>query len=551
MSEVSSKVRIQIGDRLITGRAGQSLLEALIGAGILLRADCGGKGRCGKCRVHIDNVDPDAVSAPDDAEAAQLDADARRSGVRLACRARLAGGVRLEIPADSRLSPEVARKGPPLLFHRLGKHTPTVQLPEDERWGLAVDLGTTTIAAYLCDRQAAAVAGSMSVRNPQAVFGDDVMSRIGAVRADASCLARLQTLAVKSIDWAAANLCLASRLKPSSVGRIVVVGNSTMLHLFLGESPAGIGIYPYTPIFTESRRLAAKTIGLRFNPRAEVTTLPLITGFIGADIVAAALAAELDTRPAGTLLVDVGTNGEIIAVAEKGLAATSCATGPAFEGASIRHGMLALSGAIDAVRIDARAGRVDCRLIQHDPYHPKEPAGICGSGVISAVAALRRVGWLRPDGAFDSGAMPRHLLIKDNGETALRLVRADQSPSGRPITLTQKDIRAVQLAKGALRAGIDLLDRRLGVHPPRHLLVAGAFGSTIDIADALTLGMFPDMPEQSVAIVGNAAGAGAILALFEQGVAASAQRICAQTEVLELAEQPDFQETFISALAFP
>jgi uncharacterized 2Fe-2S/4Fe-4S cluster protein (DUF4445 family) len=361
----------------------------------------------------------------------------------------------------------------------------------------------------------------------------------------------MQRLVVRSLDWAADKICSSARVNPADVREVVVVGNTTMIHLLLGEDPSSIGVYPYRPGFTESRRLPAGTLGFRFNPGADLVTLPLMTGFIGSDIVAAALAAELDGRESGTLLVDVGTNGEIMATAANGLAATSCATGPAFEGAAIRHGMQALSGAIDAVRIEPQSGRVDCRLIQHRPYRPKRPAGLCGSGVISVVAAMLRAGWLQSSGAFDRSAIPKHLFTEDSGQSALLLVPGSESESGRPITITQKDVRAVQLAKGALRAGIELLDRKLGIDSPRHLLLAGAFGSTIDIADALTIGMFPPVPEHTVAVIGNAAGAGAILAVFEAPVVRKAQEICHRTEVIELAELPDFQETFVGALSFP
>ena len=544
-------VEIRLEERTITAPKGQSILEALIAGGVLLRSDCGGKGRCAKCRVRIIEADPGAVSGIDKTETANLEQKELAAGIRLACRAEVAGSIRVEVPDDSRLSPEVARKGPPLLFQRLKQNRTAISQSTGHRWGLAVDLGTTTIAVYLCDRQKAAVTASMSVRNPQAVFGDDVMSRISAARSDSDSLTRMQRLVIQSLDWAAENICKAAQVKPDEVQNLVAVGNTTMIHLLLGENPSSIGIYPYRPNFVESRQQSAKTLGFEFNPGAIVTTMPLITGFIGSDIVAAALAAELDTRETGTLLVDVGTNGEIMAAAPGGLAATSCATGPAFEGAAIRHGMQALSGAIDAVRIDPKSGRVDCRLIQHRPYQPKQPAGICGSGVISVVAAMLKAGWLQTSGAFDRNTIPKRLLTEDNGEAALLLVPAEESESGRPITLTQKDVRAVQLAKGALRAGIELLDRKLGINHPQHLLLAGAFGSTIDIADALAIGMFPPIPEQSVAVIGNAAGAGAILAVFEKPIIEKAQKICHQTEVFELAEQPDFQETFVGALSFP
>jgi uncharacterized 2Fe-2S/4Fe-4S cluster protein (DUF4445 family) len=310
-------------------------------------------------------------------------------------------------------------------------------------------------------------------------------------------------------------------------------------------------VFPYTPQFVSGQRLRAGSIGFRFNPDSRIHTLPLITGFIGADIVSAALAAELLDAEPGTMLVDVGTNGEIMYVGKDGLCATSCATGPAFEGAAISHGMHAVSGAIDAVKIDNNSGRPVCSMIQQNPAKAKKPAGLCGTGVISTVAELYKAGLILKDGAFDRAAGSPCLRLDENQVAEFIVVPAEKTQDGRAVTFTQNDVRAIQLAKGALRTGIDLLCRAAGRQRPAKLLVAGAFGSFINKKDALRIGMFPPIPEADIEVVGNAAGAGAILALFDENMWTRADALTRSTRVLDLAAEADFQDTFIDSLAFP
>jgi uncharacterized 2Fe-2S/4Fe-4S cluster protein (DUF4445 family) len=244
-------------------------------------------------------------------------------------------------------------------------------------------------------------------------------------------------------------------------------------------------VFPYTPQFVAEQFIRAGSIGFRFNPDLQIQTLPLITGFIGADIVSAALASDLSQAAPGTMLVDVGTNGEIMCLGRNGLSATSCATGPAFEGAAISHGMHAVSGAIDAVQIDKNSGQTVCSLIQQNPAKPKKPAGLCGTGVISTVAELHKAGFILNDGAFNYQADIPNLQLDEDQPAAYILVPAENTQDGRAVTFTQNDVRAIQLAKGALRTGIDLLCREEGLETPAKLLVAGAFGSFINKIDAL------------------------------------------------------------------
>jgi uncharacterized 2Fe-2S/4Fe-4S cluster protein (DUF4445 family) len=357
-------------------------------------------------------------------------------------------------------------------------------------------------------------------------------------------------MTVSAIDWAVNALCRKAGINPRGIGAAVAVGNSTMLHLLLGEDPSSIGVFPYAPGFVEARSVSAAAVGLRFNPGTRLHTLPLISGYLGADIVSAALAVDLARHAAGTMLVDVGTNGEIIMRTDTGLSATSCATGPAFEGAAIRHGMQATSGAIDAARFNPQTGNLDVTVVHRGDGPPPRPAGICGSGIISTVAELLRGDIILKSGRFNPDGDSACLRPDENGATEFEIIPAGRSQTGRPITLTQADLRAVQLAKGALRTGIDLLCRDNNLAQPTRILLAGAFGSYIDKTAALAIGMFPALPESAIEVVGNAAGAGAILTLFDDDYVSRSKALAQTTRVVDLAAHPDFQNTFIQSLSF-
>jgi len=525
-------------------------MEALVSAGVLLRSDCGGRGRCGKCLVRVDEWRGRALSPPEDRERGILGEDGLAAGSRLACGARVLDDIRLEIPKSSLVTPEVVRKGLPILLPRLQATSPARRPAFARGFGIAVDLGTTTIAVYLCRPGDLNVVGSTSIRNPQGIFGDDVVNRISAVQTAADGLARLQKMAVSAIDWAVGALCRRLAIDPLGIGEAVVVGNSTMIHLLLGEDPSVIGVFPYAPRFTDVQRRSGSSIGLGFNPGVTLRTLPLISGYLGADLIAAALAADLPSLPPGTLLVDVGTNGEIILRTEDGFAATSCATGPALEGAAIQHGMQATSGAIESVRFFPQAERLECTLIQHDSDHPQPPAGICGSGVVSTIAELLRAGVVAPSGSYSATFNSPFLRQGQNGTLVFELVSGQASSTGKPIVFTQSDVRAVQLAKGALRTGIDLLCRENNVQRPNKILLAGAFGSYLHKSDILRIGMLPEVPEEDIVIVGNAAGAGAILALGDEARFNETKEIAEKIRPFDLASSPIFQSMFVANLSF-
>jgi uncharacterized 2Fe-2S/4Fe-4S cluster protein (DUF4445 family) len=540
------------GNRFITVEKGVTVMEAMTSAGLLLRSDCGGHGRCAKCLFRVTKMQEGALNEPDNEERRLLGEANLAIGQRLACRAIIHGQVRIEVPDDSCLSPEVVQKDLPHFIPKITSHdgSPTEDNLRNPAFGLAIDIGTTTIAVYLCDLQKGILSAATSVRNPQAIFGDDVISRISAVQLEKSILLRLQKLVVKAIDWAASTLCDQTQLNMRTIESVVVVGNSTMIHLLLGQDPSSIGVFPYKPAFVEARTLSATDIGLQFNPAARLCTLPLVSGHIGADLIGAALALNLPQRPSGTLLVDVGTNGEIMLKSDSGLWTTSCATGPAFEGAAVQCGMQATSGAIDTVRFNRLSGCLDYTLIQHDPDHLKRPAGICGSGVISIAAELLQHGVILKNGRLNPDCGWAGLRTEGRKTPVFEIVPAGESQTGRAIVFSQTDVRAVQLAKGALRTGLDLLCLESGIKRPSKILLAGAFGSFIKKADAIKIGMFAEIDTDQIEAVGNAAGAGAIASLFHEGNLAEASRIAQTIRVVDLSSHLQFQEIFIRSLSF-
>ena len=514
--------------RKVHTTAGTRLLEALVDHCIFLRSDCGGRGTCGKCRVDV--VMPNGGVAEKEA-----------------CNWPVTENIAIRIPASSLLSAHIIEKAPivlPASFVAQGKAPPGGALI-----GVGIDLGTTTIAIYLCDMAGSKVLSSVAVKNPQALYGDDVMSRIGAIGESGEKLDRLQGLVVKAIAWGVGDLLAHCSLKNEELTRMVAVGNPAMIQILLGVNPWSLGISPYQPAFYGSQQIAAAELGLPY-PAATLFTLPQVSGFIGGDILAAALATELEEEEPGTLLIDLGTNGELLLKGRDSYFATSCATGPAFEGAAISCGMQAIPGAIDRVEIDDKALRSKYFLIDRNG-ETRKPSGLCGSGVISAVAAMLRVGIVGTNGML---TVPAAVLGKEGDNSGSRkyvIAEAAHTSNGKAIAVTQKDIRSVQLGKAALVTGIEFLLKAAGMTQPTKIIVAGAFGSYVEKNDMLALGMVPDIDPCRIHIAGNSAGAGAVMALCDTGYIDKARRLAARTEVLELAVNIDFQQAFVRQLSFP
>lgn len=507
----------------LTATPGESLLDLLTAGGMLLRTDCGGKGVCGKCLIEVVAALPPNRFLP-------------------ACTCKVESDMTIAIPPASRVSPHIVDKAEialPASFFQAARADGGAA-----GYGVAVDLGTTTIAVYLVDRGRRQVLSSLAVKNPQSLYGDDVMSRIGYVGNSSGRLQRLQRLTAGAMLWAIDSLATQLPQFPQHSRSMVVVGNPTMIQLLLGVSPASIGISPYVPSFFEARESDADALGLGRRTKT-VRTLPQISGFIGGDILAAGIAAELASRPPGTLLIDLGTNGELLLKGEKGFFATSCATGPAFEGATISCGMQAVPGAIDRIGIDGRQ-QPNYTTITGKGRTTGQPLGICGSGVISGVAAMLQSGVIEKSGAMAKD-LPAPLLDEEAG--VRRYLLAVDGASGK-VAISQKDIRQVQLGKAALISGIEFLLAAAGMATPTEILVAGAFGSHLDKHDLLALGMLPAIDPKRITMIGNAAGSGAIMALCDDRYLQKAQEMASQTTVINLAADPGFQEHFITRLAF-
>lgn len=512
--------------RTIWGKDGRSLMDALNESSIFLRADCGGKGRCGKCQVNT----------------IQSDGTVERVS---ACNTRVTGDLTIEIPENSLLSPDIISKASvrfPSSFQCEKKDLATA-----ERYGIAVDLGTTTIAVYLCDRSQRTILSSIAMKNFQALYGDDVMSRIAATTEDRGNLEKMQNLVVRGIEWGAAELLGHHALSTSQISQIVAVGNPTMIHILSGVDPRPIGISPYQPAFYEARTVSSESLGFSWE-KIPLHTLPQISGFIGGDIVSAALAADLLNQPDGTLLIDLGTNGELLFKTGDKLFATSCATGPAFEGATLSCGIQAIGGAINKIEI---ADRHD--YPSYTTIHTSKkihPVGICGTGMISGIAELLRKMILSDSGGFIADKDIKPLRWDADDVSHYVLVEGNAAANLSDVYISQKDVRSVQLGKAAVRTGIEFLSRAAGYAQPEKILLAGAFGTHIDKEDMITIGMLPNIAPERIEVVGNSAGAGAVMVLCDNDYISRSIDLAEMITVIELTTDLRFQQAFIENLGF-
>ncbi len=424
----------------------------------------------------------------------------------------------------------------------------------DKLFGLAVDMGTTTVAGYLCDMQSGEVVATAGIMNPQIAYGEDLMSRVSYANTHADGLDRLHRAAIDALNEIVSQTTSMARAKPEEVAEIVLVGNSVIHHLVLGLHPKSLGEAPFASVTREALDLKARDLGIDVAPGANLHVLPLIGGHVGADNVAVALAEAPHLQKEMMLIIDVGTNGEILLGNEEKVLSASSPTGPAFEGAQISSGMRAAPGAIERVRIDPETWEPRFKVIGDERWSDQAtlPArGICGSGIIEAVAELFAAGVIQSNGRF-SRRCAGHRRCRKNGRTwDYVLARPDETSTGSEIVVTQADVRAIQLAKAALYAGSKLLMERLGVEQVDKVVLAGAFGTVISREHALMLGLFPDVPPERVYSVGNAAGDGARIALLNRERREEAKRLAGWIQYVEIALEPRFQEEFVSAMHIP
>lgn len=425
--------------------------------------------------------------------------------------------------------------------------------------GLAVDVGSTTVAAHLCDLRTGAVLATEAAMNPQVRYGEDLMSRVSYAMTEPQGLERMQRAIVRLVNELAGKASAAAGRAIDAIVDAVAVGNPVMMHLLLGLDPTALGAAPFVPAVSSGLDLRARDLGLAFHPAARLHVLPCVAGHVGADHLAVLLTEAPHLREDLSLVVDVGTNAEMSLGNRGGLHCASSPTGPAFEGAQITHGQRAAAGAIERVRIDPHTLEPRIRVIGWEPWIASDernlpaqarPTGLCGSGIIEAVAELFLAGLLQPNGSFvEASTSPR---LRRRGRTAeYLLVDGELSASGQPIVVTQSDVRAIQLAKAALYAGVKLLMAHRGVERIDRVVLAGAFGSYIDPLHAMVLGMIPDCPLERVEAVGNAAGDGARLALLNLDQRAEAARLAQWVQHVQTATHPRFQEEFVAAMAIP
>ena len=614
MSSRQHSVTFQPQGRVVSVLDGTTILEAAAAAGLVIDTPCGGAGTCGKCRVQVSSGAPD----PCDADRSAFTQTELSAGWRLACQGRVHSDLIAHVPTDSlfggdyQIARDAAVSGPAevqpairklyvelaapsledprpdllRLEERTGpfnvdvamlRHAPSQLRRQDYRgtavlsdhqlidleegdttrrcFGVAIDVGTTTVAASLlnlCNGQELAVVSRM---NPQVSFGDDVLSRIHHSASCPHCLDELRQAIVKEIGGMIRALCDEAGVHPRWIYEATFAGNTTMQHLLCGVDPSPLGAVPFAPAYGRGMLLAARDMDIPINPHGMCYVFPVIGGFVGGDTVAGMLATQLDRLDGPVLMVDIGTNGEIVLARDGELLAASTAAGPAFEGARISCGMRGARGAIEKVLLDdnVRLGVIG----------DVAPMGLCGSGLIDLAAELLRVGVVSPEGRIRAAdelpdAVPPALAARvrtdENGHAAFVLAEPDGGSPRKALSLTQRDIRELQLGCGAIRAGMSILLRRAALRPTdlRTILIAGGFGGFVRRDKAQRIGLLPpEVDHRRLHYVGNVSLAGARWALLSLAARHHGEDLARRTRHVELSMDTDFQTEFAEAMVFP
>ncbi len=424
----------------------------------------------------------------------------------------------------------------------------------EKGYGLAVDIGTTTVAGYLCDLSSGEIVATESMMNPQVLYGEDVMSRITYNMSHDDGLELMAREIIKGLNQIAGRAAAQANIKRRDIVDMTVVGNTCMHHLFLGIDTHHIGMAPFPPSLHHSIDVKARDLDLKISPGAYVHVLPIEAGFVGADNVGVLITEAPYNQDAMELIIDIGTNGELILGNRQKLISSSCATGPAFEGAEMKYGMRAAPGAIERIAIDPDTKEVSFKVIGKEEWSTESEDmganGICGSGIIDVVPQLFKAGIINHTGRFNKDlTTPRFRETEEGGEFIIAW--ANETSISQDIVICQSDIRNIQLAKGAMYAGAKLMMRHLGLEKVDKVILAGAFGSYIDKESAACLGLFPDCDLENVYAVGNAAGDGARIALLNVDKRREADEMARQVEYIELTVEPDFDKVFGEAMWLP
>jgi uncharacterized 2Fe-2S/4Fe-4S cluster protein (DUF4445 family) len=595
------------GGKRVRVPPGVTLFDAASWNGVAIDSTCGGHGTCKKCRVRLRSGE--APAGPLDLKA--FSTDELRHGWRLACRVQVYSDLEIDVPPLT-TRPKAATVGvgrkvilrPAVQKRYLELSEPTLsdQTPDSERllaamsdlelrvdlhalrslpallrrcdfkvtavvgddvlmdvepgdtsdrlFGIAFDLGTTTCVATLLDLATGTPLAVQSVLNKQQPFGGDVITRISTIMMDPSALAKLSSLAHETLGELVTAVCEEGGVRPAEVYEIAIAGNATMTHIVLGIDPEALGMAPFVLSARRYPEVLAADIGVEVHPRARVVVFPALGAYVGGDITAGLLASGMDRDPRTRLFIDIGTNCEIVLGSSERLVSTAAPAGPAFEGAQIRCGMRASEGAIEAVKLTPESLSVevigDC-----------EPKGLCGSGLVDAVAELVRLGLIDPSGRFVEDDRARELapgiadrLTRLGEERVFALDRPSSEPT---IYLSQRDVRELQFAKAAIATGWTLLleDAGLEQSEVQQVLLAGSFGSYLSPASAVRLGLVPKLPVLRVVSAGNVAGEGAKMALLSMRERAGAMALLEEVEYVELSDRSDFNDRFVEQLPFP
>ena len=581
-----------------------TLLDAARRAEVPVGAVCGGRGTCGKCQVRL-AAGP--LPPPTPADLAAIPAQALERGFRLACQHRAADGMTVEtlpmVAHGKDAAPQVGRPfefQPPVRRSLVEVPAPSLSRPVDDagnllaaleaagaqsidyrvaqelprtlrgaNWrvaaslrggevialrggagappplGMAVDLGTTNIVGYLYDLSDGALLDVRSASNPLAPYGADIISRLSHAQRTPEAGARLQRILVKGLNLLVERSTEAAGGAPGDVEELVVVGNSGMHHLFLNLAAGQLIGAPYVPALRQGLALKARELGLAAAPGAYAFMPPLVGGFVGSDLLAVALVARLERKPGIRLALDIGTNTELLLSVNGQLVCCSTASGPALEGAALQYGSVAMPGAVDRVWLEGDSPTIATHTLQNRPA-----TGICGSGIIDALACMHQAGILSRTGRMQAGQPG--VREQPDGDHRYVLVPARATGLGADLTISQSDVRAIQLAKGAIRAGIETL---LSEHGLDHgaldeIVIAGAFGSALRVESALAIGLLPPLPIDRIRQVGNAAGAGAALMLLSVDERHEAELLSKQIRYMELAGNRRFTRLFAEAQWF-
>jgi uncharacterized 2Fe-2S/4Fe-4S cluster protein (DUF4445 family) len=589
---------------------GDNLLKIAAQADVIIDGTCAGKGLCGKCRIKVLSG---KISAPDDTEKALFTNAEISAGYRLACRLSVKDDMTVMVPEINSAASRKKKlthlpKGfipksnikkyfveidlPTLenqkndikrIIESLPENNYTIDsalipdihnlLKDDEKitvttrenriialeqgdtrnscYGIAFDIGTTTVVAMLWDLNKGKLVDVIAKTNPQNVFGADVISRILYSAEEPGNILILKTKIRDCFNEAVNEFKRNYNIDENHIYDVTVVGNTSMSHLFLGVNPEGLARSPFVPVFCDPVDMLGKDLELKINPIANVHLLPNIAGHLGSDIVGVLLTTNMANLEGLNLAIDVGTNGEILLSKDGRVIACSTAAGPAFEGAEICYGMRAAEGAIESVKIED--GEINLKIIGD-----QEPIGICGSGLIDALAQMIDAGILDGKGKLDRQESARQKGLHESLVSRLRKGKQGNEfvlawgKTGDDVVITQKDVREVQLAKGAIYAGIQLMLRYIGAKAEdlQQIILAGAFGNYIKAESALKIGLFPNIKQDKIISIGNAAGAGACMALLSTDERRKAYVEAQRVEHLELATHPDFQTEFLNAMYF-